>query len=296
MSYLLIGNISALICDECIEPLSHARIRMYLPVSSCNTDELKAGMFSDLRLLTDNEFIAKQDRLLTSATLDERGNFSIHWEQLHLFTEPLELDIELAQVPGQRNGISSVKHYHLSTFIPHWKRSRGKYLAAFAYVVPSEKWGQIRAVYGAGVITGSVRHYETYTTLAGLRVEAYNALTDKLVGWGNTNEHGRYKLHFNVKEHNGAMLQVTANGMPVLQQSPDVYFKVYSKDHLVWSENKDMAFQPERQHIAPCSRMNLFIKPATEGKKTPRYISGWFNDLMHTNKTKKLYKDLYVIG
>ncbi|WP_295123974.1 hypothetical protein [uncultured Chitinophaga sp.] len=281
MSYLLIGNISALICDECIEPLAHSTLRIYLPVSPCNADDLKAGKFSHLRAVSDQDHSSKEERLLASAELDERGNFSLAWEEVHLFTEAVEVEIEMARVPGQRNPAGTVKRYHLSTCVPAWKRSKDKYVAAFAYVVPSEKWSQVRAQFGAGVITGSVRHHETYNPLPGVRVEAYNAVNDRIVGWGNTNDHGRYKLFFGI------------NGT---QAFPDVYFKIYSHDQLIWSEDKHMAFQPERQEIAPCSRMNLFVKPASEVEKTSRPISGWFNDLIHTTKTKKLYKDLYVVG
>ncbi|UYQ95162.1 hypothetical protein MKQ68_08635 [Chitinophaga horti] len=282
MSYLLIGNISALICDECIEPLAHARIRIYLPVSPRPAHELQAGLFSTLRVVGEKEYTRKEERLLASTTMDERGNFSLSWEQVHLFTEPLEIDIELARVPGQRNPAGPARRYHLALQVPAWKRARDKYVAAFAYVVPSENWAEMRADFGAGVVTGAVRHYETYSAMPGLRVEAYNALTDRIVGWGNTNEHGRYKLFFNI-----------ASGGPA-QAFPEIYFKVYSNDQLVWSEDKDMAFQPERQRMAPCSRMNLFVKPASEARKAPRYFGDWLNDLMHTTKTKMLYKDLHV--
>jgi hypothetical protein len=282
MSYLLIGNVSALICDECIEPLAYARVRMYLPVTPSPAHELQAAQFSGPREVSETEFAQKEERLLATTVLDERGNFSLNWDEVHLITESLEMDIELGRVPGQRNPAGSVRRYQLSIQTHAWKRGIDKHVAAFAYVVPSRNWADMRADFGAGVITGSVRHHETYAAMGGLRVEAYNALTDRIVGWGNTNDHGRYKLFFHIGGQQS--------------HAPEIYFKLYSNDQLVWSEDKDVAFQPERQCMAPCSRMNLFVKPASESRKAPRYISGWFNDLMHTTKTKKLYQDLHFIG
>lgn len=296
MSYLLIGNISALISEECIEPLANARIRIYLPVAEYNSEDLARGIFKDLRQLSERDVQAKAERLLAESKLDERGNFSLGWEDLHLFTEPLEMDICLNSVPGkQSSGQQDWIQYNLSTFVPHWKRSKEKYLAAFAYVVPSDMWSRIREDFGAWVITGTVKHNETYQGLGTYRVEAYNAHNDKLLGWCVSNECGRYKLNFSRKDISGSrLLYIIKDDRAGYNQGPDVYFKVYDQNQLVWSESKDMALQPERQHIPPCTKLNLFIKPPGGEKKAAR-LTGWFNDFISNTKTKSHYKDLYVM-
>lgn len=282
MSYLLIGNISALICEECIEPLSSARIRIYLPCCDYDAAELARGIFKDLQLLPGADVSAKADRLLAEAVLDERGNFKLSWEGAHLFTEPLEMDICLNNMPGT----SHWSQFHLSTFVPHWKRSREKYLAAFAYVVPSVQWNKIRSSFGSWVISGAVRHYDGHEALPNLRVEAYNALNDRLLATAVTNPAGRYKLHFSQQEF-------SSGGEDAPVAGPDVYFKIYAGEQLVWSESKDMALLPGRRQVASCSRLNLFIRPSIRIPRKPIGISGWLTDLISTKKESD-YKDLYV--
>ncbi len=295
MSYLLIGNISALISEDCIEPLANARIRIYLPGDRYDTEELARGIFKDLQQLSERDVEAKADYLLAESALDERGNFSLGWDDIHLFTEPLEMDICLNSVPGKHAGKEQKAHwvqYHLSTLVPHWKRSRDKYLAAFAYVVPSDKWSGIRSEFGSWVISGAVKHAENHEGLDAIRVEAYNALNDKLLGWCNTNENGRYKLYFSRKEISGSHMLHLWQNEPA-GTGPDVYFKLYWHNELIWSEHKDTALQPERQSIKPCTKLNLFIKPPVTDKRLPGF-SGWFNDFIHNTKTKSQYKDLHL--
>ncbi|MGN6511903.1 MAG: hypothetical protein ACTHLD_20730 [Chitinophaga sp.] len=279
MSYLLIGNISALICEECIEPLANARIRIYLPATPYGAEELARGIFKDLRLLSERDVQAKDERLLAESRLDERGNFSIGWEDLHLFTEPLEMDICLNNVPGMDQGRQEWLQYHLSTFVPHWKRSREKYVAAFAYVVPSEKWSAIRREFNAWALAGTVRHFETHEVLRGVRVEAYNALSKKPLAFAVTGENGRYRMYFS---------------RPGGKSGPDVYFKVYGNHGLIWSEDPENALQPERQQIAHCAKINLAVVPAAGEKKAAR-LTGWISDFISSKSTKSHYKDRYVM-
>lgn len=294
MSYLLIGNISALICEENIEPLANARIRIYLPSQNYGVEELARGIFKDLRRLSESDVQAKADHLLAESMLDERGNFSISWEDLHLFTEPLEMDICLNSVPGKHTGQQEWVQFHLSTFVPHWKRSKNKYLGAFAYVVPADKWTVIRREFGAWVIAGAVKHYETLQGFRNLRVEAYNGLNDRLLGFGHTDEAGQYRLYFSRKELNGSRLvQLLKNTADAYSEGPDVYFKIYEGSQLVWHENKDVALQPERQQLKHCAKLNLFIRPAPAEKRAPR-LSGWLNDFIHQGRPKSHYKDRYA--
>lgn len=290
----MIGNISALICEENIEPLANARIRIYLPSQNYGVEELARGIFKDLRRLSENDVQAKTDHLLAESMLDERGNFSISWEDLHLFTEPLEMDICLNSVPGKHAGQQEWVQFHLSTFVPHWKRSKDKYLGAFAYVVPADKWTLIRREFGAWVIAGSVKHSETLQGLKTLRVEAYNALNDRLLGWCDTNDAGRYRLYFSRKAlSNSRLIQILKHEEDIFSEGPDVYFKVYDGQQLIWQENKDSALQPERRQLKHCSKLNLFIQPFPAERRAPR-LTGWFNDLMQHNRVKSYYKDRYA--
>ncbi|WP_341836058.1 hypothetical protein WJU16_24880 [Chitinophaga pollutisoli] len=293
MSYLLIGNISALICEECMEPLADARIRIYLPEGPHDPDVLARGIFKDLRQIPGTQVRAKADRLLAETELDGSGNFCLSWDEIHLFTEPLELDICLNSVPGARNAREGRAQYHLSTFVPHWKRDRDKYLAAFAYVVPAEKWSNIRREFGAWAVAGTVRHADTGEALRTVRVEAYNALNDKLLGRGYTNELGKYKLYFSREMLSGSrMMQIIRESRYGISDSPDVYFKVFYQGEPLLEEDGSQAHKPGRRRIAHCSRQNLQARPATQPRKTGTF-SGWINGFI-SGKARSLQKDRYV--
>jgi hypothetical protein len=126
MSYLLIGNISALNSDNYIQPPPQAHVRVYLPDDSRYGIQA-SGLLLRPEPLQEETVTRKGHRLLATTSLDEQGDFSLSWEQCHLFTEALELDITLG--PD--------RHFHLGALAFHWKRTRDKYLAAFAYVIPA---------------------------------------------------------------------------------------------------------------------------------------------------------------
>lgn len=268
MCYLLIGNISALISDDCIEPLVNARLRVYLPEAGYP----KRNIFNGPGQLSPAQVAAKSERLLAETTLDERGNFTLNWEQLHLFTEPLELDLCLNQMPGQDSGKGIESHYHLSTLVPHWKRSMQRYVAAFAYVIPVEDWSQIRASYGTWVIAGTVRRIHSKEGQSRLRVEVYNALSNRLLASTSTDERGRYLLRFGRKELTSGKLMLIRDYRQ--NNAPDVYFKVYRDNRLLWEEEATVATMPGRKAIASCSVININMQQSPVTKKQAGYVSG----------------------
>ncbi|MFB6457948.1 hypothetical protein ACE38W_21940 [Chitinophaga sp. Hz27] len=284
MSYLLIGNISALICDDCIEPLANARIRIYLPENKFQDEHLTVvkGIFNQLRPLSAREVLMKADRLLAETTLDERGNFRLSWEQAHLFTEALEIDLCLDQMPGKTGNLQS-RNYHLSTLVPHWKKQQAGYVAAYAYVIPADIWAEIYRGAGAWVITGIVKH-TTGVVQPGMRIAAYNALTDKKIAETYSNPFGRYIMHFSRRDLYAGRLQLVKEGRR--NMGPDVYFKVYKHDQLVWEEEEIHAMAPDRQDIGPCARLDIIFKPGIIIRAT-RQIALWLNAVKAFGDNKK---------
>lgn len=260
MCYLLIGNISALISADCTEPLVNARIRVYLPDGHISNRYPHKNTFSGPRQLTPSEVLNKQERLLAETALDNHGNFSLSWEQLHLFTEPLELDICLQGMPEEA-GAKMETHFHLSTLAPQWKHSMQRYVAAYAYVIPVESWAQIRASYGTWVIAGVVRRTHDNEGQSQLRVEAYNAGNHRMLACSSTDDRGRYQIRFSRKQLSGGQLL-----------GPDVYFKVYRDKQLVWEEHAEVAAMPGRRAIDACSVINITMQGGMV-KKATRWLS-----------------------
>ncbi|WP_143310837.1 hypothetical protein [Chitinophaga vietnamensis] len=285
MSYLLIGNISALICDDCIEPLANARIRVYLPEPKYPSDNLTVvkGIFNNLRPLSAREVLMKADRLLAEAALDEKGNFSLAWEETHLFTEPLELDLCLDKMPGN-TGSYQPRNYHLSYMVPHWKRNKENFIGAYAYVIPAAIWTDICSNAGAWVITGFVKRYGCDNGQPQLKVAAFNAANGKMVGQATTNEFGRYTIRFSRKDLYAGTLQPLREGRKHF--GPDVYFKIYRHDQLIWAEDESIAASAARQDLAPCACLDICYKPSAIGRASI-HINRWINNIVTLTDTRK---------
>ncbi len=288
MSYLLIGNISALICQDCVEPLVNARIRVYLPAVS-TASEQPFGIFNDMKPLSAREVLMKADRLLAEATLDDKGNFSLRWKEVHLFTEALELDLCLDQLPG-KNGTQQSRNFHLSKLVLHWKRNSDGYVGAYAYVIPATTWHNIYANAGAWVITGVVKPHFAASGQPHLKVEAYNAVTGQLIGQAHTNEAGRYTLHFSRQHFSNGMMQSLIPGRRT--PGPDVYFKIYRNNELLWAEDEKMSRLPGRQDLRPCSNVNIIYR-SSRVKRASDQIGSWLSDVITLTGQKGKKSDKY---
>lgn len=290
MSYLLIGNISALIGHDCVEPLVNARIRVYLPEANASAARSAAkGMFNDMMPLSAKDVLLKADRLLAEATLDGKGNFSLSWEEIHLFTEELELDLCLDQLPG-KNGSTRPRNFHLSKLVLHWKRNKVGYVGAYAYVIPADIWQQIYANAGAWVITGLVKEQDNGQGIPGLTVEAYNALNGQPIGRAYTNEIGRYYLYFSRKDLSRGAFHSISEGS--VNMGPDVYFKLYRKGQQVWEEDEKAAAMPERKDLGPCTQLNITCRPSRVRKASDQ-IGSWLSEIITLKGTRKKKSDAH---
>ncbi|RFS18836.1 hypothetical protein DVR12_25995 [Chitinophaga silvatica] len=290
MSYLLIGNISALIGHDCVEPLVNARVRIYLPELSAQVIRpASKGIFNDMVPLSAKEVLMKADRLLAEATLDSKGNFSVSWKEIHLFTEELELDLCLDQLPG-KNGATKPRNFHLSRLVLHWKRNTMGYVGAYAYVIPADIWQQIYANAGAWVITGLVKNHESGPGLPDLSVEAYNAINGQVIGHGFTNEVGRYYLYFSRQHLSSGNLQPISSER--VNMGPDVYFKIYQKGQLIWEEDEKMANMPERKDVGHCAQLNIICKPSRV-RKASGQIGNWLTEIITLTGTRKKKSDTF---
>lgn len=103
MPYIIRGKICGLLCDECSEPLTHARIRLYR-VSDLRAAALETGAETKetLRLLTDKEVEARSNLLLAEAELDNAGEFkALIPEKADYQGEALAVALEILRAPGQ---------------------------------------------------------------------------------------------------------------------------------------------------------------------------------------------------
>ncbi len=285
MSYQLIGNIAALICDDGIEPLATATFSVYLPAlcaAHCATD---LGIFREPVPISAAEAARKEDRLLARATLDADGNFRANWQEIHLFTEPLELDVCITSVPGARKTGGSPQHFSLGLFVPHWRRNKDRYVAAFAYMVPSGCWAGIRHQLQAWAITGVVRHYRSRQPVPKVIVQAFHARNGKKLGEAFANAQGRFCLRFAFEPLHRHLLPM---GNGELRIGPDVFFRILTQEgFLLWSEDRAAGFLPERQGLPVCSKQDIDVKPSP-ALKSRLPLSGW-RQLVQAARLRRKY-------
>ncbi|PUZ20667.1 hypothetical protein GA0116948_11387 [Chitinophaga costaii] len=291
MSYQLIGNLSALICDDGIAPLANATLRIYLPELSINNEVDWLGIVRDPIPLSAEAVAQKADRLLAEVVLDAAGNFRVAWQEIHLFTEPLELNICITNIAGLGNPMASPQHFSLGMFVPDWKRHKEIYMAAFAYIVPSECWAQIHHQLHVWAITGIVRHYRNHLPVSRVIVQAFQEGSGKKLGEAFVNEQGRFRLQFAYKP---PRRRLPPEGNPTMQKGPHVFFKVLTMEGAtIWSENRAMDLQPECQGLATCTKQEIYVKPLTVLKST-QLFSGW-RQLLQRVRLRRKYVEHYSL-
>jgi hypothetical protein len=59
--------------------------------------------------------------------------------------------------------------------------------------------------------------------------------------------------------------------------APDVYFKVYRDNRLLWEEGAEVAAMPGRKAIAASSVININMQERSVEKRTTGYVSGLLN-------------------
>ena len=297
MSYHLIGHLSALVCDDYVEPLPGAKISIFLPGSFCSESRKKVTKYTTRNThfypIKETDLVHNEDYLLAETTVGENGQFSLCWEELHLFTEPLEFTLSLKQIPGMSKPASKSMHFYLGRFTPQWTRNKGNYRGAFAYIVPGKNWSQVRAGFQNWIITGAINWEGTSQLAPGIRIEAFDKLSGKMISWGRTGDNGRFCLYYNPADIQYQGLRaIVSNNNIYLPAGPSVYFKCYDGNRLILSEHPDIATMRGRRDLSPCSRLNI-----TLGNDANTYSDRSSTRNVNSTQKKKVlryYKDMHL--
>ena len=70
--------------------------------------------------------------------------------------------------------------------------------------------------------------------------------------------------------------------------APDVYFKIYRNNRLLWQEEAAVANMPGRKAIASCSVININIQQLPVLKKHTGYVSGLLSNLVVVGRKSSL--------
>lgn len=237
MKYLIKGNFSAYLCEECLENLSQSRVRIYLPQREANVAAVSSAEIKDtFKELSNEEIKSKENRLIAEAETDTEGNFTANIDEKYA-NSALEIDIYCGTVPRlpfpPKKG--KPRQFHITTYVPQWKmvEQEQSFLANFEYRIPLKWWCLIKGRYfDVWSICGQLTDCETGRPLSGVTVIAMDAdfITDDELGRNTTDSNGHFKIYYSSVEFKKTFLSpiinIETDVLPPFASGPDVYFQI----------------------------------------------------------------------
>ncbi|KEY18016.1 hypothetical protein [Kaistella antarctica] len=236
MSFIIKGNFSARLCEDCFENLSQVRVRIYLPLRENDVAAVSAAAIKDtFRELSDEEIKAKQNRLIAEAETDMEGNFGINIDEKYS-RSAFEIDIYCDSVPRLPHPPKKGKarQFHITTFTPEWKLIDDQnHVSNFQCRLPSKWWCMIKGKYfDVWSICGQLIDCKTKKALPGITVIAMDAdfITDDELGRNVTDSNGYFKIFYTSVEFKKTFLSPVINietdVLLPFASGPDVYFQL----------------------------------------------------------------------
>lgn len=289
------GRLCGYICDECPEPLSRVKVRLYRVREGRNVTALAVASPKDTFAILDDEQVReKESLLLAEAETDGEGNFSFELDDKQRYSgEPFEIDVYCGNVPHglkPRNGPPPPVQFSITTVQPMWRRSTAGPVAIFEYCVPARYWCTVLARRRLWVICGRLTTCEKpRQPIAGAEVEAFDAdwLQDDSLGTATTHADGRFHIYYTRPEFEKTIfpwINVELFG------GPDVYFIVKFAGAPILTEGQAEGRSKGRAnaHTCLCVELCTDTLPHTPPEKTPHWVrvADRFNvvdDLAHPN-------------
>lgn len=265
MVFLIHGNFSALLGHNFIEDLKGARVKIYLPESDrAITAETVSNKKYPLLILDEKEVLAKERMLIGKGLTDTSGNYEVQLSDEYK-DGPVEINIELLNVPHQKGNIDLAVQFVLTTLQPVWRTSQNGYSYNWSYCFPGLFWRDIRSRFDAWTIFGSVKFAnDKKKFLSGVKVSAYDHdwIKDDDLGSAITNELGQFRIDFCSTDFKQTFLSPLINVETPFSPipGPGVYFKVTSYNgRPIYIEEPKYGKLPERRNIPNCFHIDLFV-------------------------------------
>ena len=236
MSYLIKGNFSAVLCDDFLENLSQAKVRIYLPVRENEVAAVLSAEIKDtFKELSEEEIKSKQKRLIAEAETDMKGNFIVNIEEQYT-RSTFEIDIYFDTVPRlplpPKKGKG--RQFHITTFSPQWQIADDQnHISTFHCKIPSKWWCLIKGRYfDVWSICGKLTDCKTGKALSGVTVIAMDAdfITDDELGKNATDSNGYFKIFYTSvafkKTFLSPIINIETDVLPPFASGPDVYFQL----------------------------------------------------------------------
>ena len=278
MSYLFKGRLCGYICDECPEPLSRIKVRLYKLDKGQNATALAVASPDDtFHILSNEQVREKQSRLIAESETDDSGNFSIDLSAAERYSgEAFEVDVYCGNVPRglkPRPEPPAPVQFSITTVQPMWRRTDNDSIAFFEYCAPARYWCAVLRRRGLWVICGKLTTCaEPRQPIGGADVQAFDAdwLQDDFLGAAATGADGRFIIYYTRSDFDKTIF----TGLNIeLFGGPDVYFVAKFAGTTILSETQADGRKPGRENAHTCLCVELCTDtiPHTPPEKLPHW-------------------------
>jgi hypothetical protein len=264
MPYIFRGRLCGLICEDCPEPLSSIRVRLYRNRPDQKVTALAvASPKETLGLISADEIRKKSSFLIAEATTDSDGSFSFTLGEKDGYNgEAFEVDIYCGTVP-HRKPLPKTDPRQLSITVlqPKWRETSDGMLYAWEYCILHRFWCYFRGLFGAWTICGKVSTCgDQPVPVSNVTVSAYDVdwLQDDPLGSAVTDGAGRFRIDYTTRDFQQTPFSPFINLEWV--GGPDLYFKIASSGGTtLLSEPPARGRQSDRENAGTCFCVDLCV-------------------------------------
>jgi hypothetical protein len=225
--YRFVGSLCGYLCEECLEPLSGVKVRLY----RANRQVIERAIAEPkdtFEVLSADDVNRKQSDLLAEANTDANGKFEFNLGDAQKYAgEAFEVDVYCETVPNRKPTPKAPEplQFSITTIQPQWRQTDKGFVAAWEYCIPARYWCYIRGRFGAWTICGVVTICGTDKRLGGVRVLAFDRdwLQDDPLGSDVTDGTGHFRIDYLAADFKKTIFP------PIhieLFGGPDIYFRV----------------------------------------------------------------------
>jgi hypothetical protein len=288
MGYIFKGRLCGYICDECLEPLSRAKVKLYRIAQGRDVTTLAVAAPKDtFAILTDEQVAEKKKLLIAEAEVDEQGNFLFELGEKDKYKgEAFEVDIYCGTVPPHLPSPHEPKpvQFTVTTLQPLWRETESGFLYGWEYCLPARLWCLIRGRFGVWVICGSVtvcdHGRDTHVPVPNVKVRAFDVdwLQDDALGSDITNATGHFRIYYTPQNFRVTPFSPFINFEWV--GGPDIYFRVETLlGTALLVEPRSAGRTPQRENRGPCTCVQLCIDKDNVPPTIPTETLSVFNKI-----------------